>query len=78
VLAGLSNAPQYVTHPGLFVNGCIVADDVDSVVLPADACGGSATLAFSKSKRPNKVLSILILSLSIYSLLCFFVLLWFY
>ncbi|KAJ3700792.1 hypothetical protein LUZ61_004497 [Rhynchospora tenuis] len=58
VLAGLSNAPQYVTHPGSFVNGSVVADDVDSVVLPADACGGDATLAFSKSKRPNKPLII--------------------
>jgi Protein of unknown function (DUF3326) len=78
VLAGLSNAPQYVTNPGLFVNGSVVADDVDSVVLPANACGGDATLAFSKSKKQNKVLSILILSLFIYSLLCFYVLLWFY
>ncbi|XP_078175090.1 uncharacterized protein LOC144568591 isoform X2 [Carex rostrata] len=58
VLAGLSNAPQYVTNKGSFVNGCVVADDVDSIVLPADACGGNATLAFSKSKRPHKPLII--------------------
>lgn len=56
MLAGLSNAPQYVINKGSSVNGCVVADDVDSIVLPADACGGNATLAFSKSKRPHKVL----------------------
>jgi hypothetical protein len=35
-------------------NGCILASDVDSVVLPKDACGGDATLAFAR-KAKNRV-----------------------
>jgi hypothetical protein len=35
-------------------NGCILASDVDSVVLPKDACGGDGTLAFAR-KAKNKV-----------------------
>ncbi|KAL6351089.1 hypothetical protein AAG906_031675 [Vitis piasezkii] len=42
VLAGLSNAPQY---------GCILASDVDSVILPMDACEGDGALAFARSKK---------------------------
>lgn len=55
VLAGLSNAPQYlVKNNESLEKGCMLAGDVDSVVLPIDACGGDGTLAFSRRKR-NKV-----------------------
>ncbi|KAG4116184.1 hypothetical protein ERO13_D12G153900v2 [Gossypium hirsutum] len=55
VLAGLSNAPQYlVKNPESLAKGCILASDVDSVILPVDACGGDGALAFARSKR-NKV-----------------------
>ncbi|GAB2279997.1 hypothetical protein Dimus_014634 [Dionaea muscipula] len=60
VLAGLSNAPQYlVTGPSSSIEAasCILASDVDSVILPIDACGGDGTLAFAKS-RTNKPLII--------------------
>lgn len=54
VLAGLSAAPQYISRanrsPG---DGCIIAGDVDCVILPADACGGDAVLAFASSKNPK-------------------------
>ena len=55
VLAGLSNAPQYVVKNFKSLDmGCISANDVDSVILPADACGGDGVLAFANSKM-NKV-----------------------
>ncbi|KAG8475530.1 hypothetical protein CXB51_032279 [Gossypium anomalum] len=58
VLAGLSNAPQYlVKNPESLAKGCILASDVDSVILPVDACGGDGALAFARSKR-NKPLMI--------------------
>ncbi|KAD7116626.1 hypothetical protein E3N88_03894 [Mikania micrantha] len=51
VLAGLANAPQYLTNKSDFQqNSCIVAGDVDSIILPADACGGDAVLAFANKK----------------------------
>jgi len=56
VLAGLSKAPQYlVKHSESMEKGCILANDVDSVVLPRDACGGDGTLAFARNAK-NKVL----------------------
>uniref|UniRef100_A0A0A9ECZ5 Uncharacterized protein n=1 Tax=Arundo donax TaxID=35708 RepID=A0A0A9ECZ5_ARUDO len=58
VLAGLSNAPQYVTRQGILDNGCIVATDVDSVILPKDSCGGDGTLAFARTVRRHKPLII--------------------
>ncbi|KAL5553388.1 hypothetical protein UlMin_040789 [Ulmus minor] len=53
VLAGLSNAPQYLEKSSLD-KGCILASDVDSVVLPIDAFRGDAALAFARSgkKKP--------------------------
>ncbi|KAJ4839370.1 hypothetical protein Tsubulata_035767 [Turnera subulata] len=58
VLAGLSQAPQYlVKNAESLVEGCLLASDVDSVILPINACGGDAALAFSRSKR-NKPLII--------------------
>ncbi|OAY66425.1 putative lipoprotein, partial [Ananas comosus] len=59
VLAGLSNAPQYVMRrQGSSANGCVVAGDVDSVILPANACGGDAAIAFARSANKNKPLII--------------------
>lgn len=58
VLAGLSNAPQYlVKNNECMERGCVLAGDVDSVVLPIDACGGDGALAFARSKS-NKPLII--------------------
>ncbi|KNA05081.1 hypothetical protein SOVF_193650 isoform A [Spinacia oleracea] len=58
VLAGLSNAPQYlVTGSNVMEKGCIFANDVDSVILPIDACAGNGVLSFAKMKR-NKPLII--------------------
>ncbi|BFG17178.1 hypothetical protein CerSpe_034520 [Prunus speciosa] len=51
VLAGLSNAPQYLVKNSESENGCILASDVDSVILPVDAFGGDGVLAFARSKR---------------------------
>ncbi|KAL8161266.1 hypothetical protein V2J09_012755 [Rumex salicifolius] len=48
VLAGLSNAPQYSLNSS--ERRCISASDVDSVILPRDACGGSGALSFARSK----------------------------
>jgi len=51
VLAGLSNAPQYLVMDSKSLEkGCIQANDVDSVILPKDACGGDACLAFARNK----------------------------
>ncbi|CAN1345002.1 Uncharacterized lipoprotein syc1174_c [Linum perenne] len=54
VLVGLSKAPQYIVSSRSSENGCLYAGDVDSVVLPLDACGGDAALAFARSngKKP--------------------------
>ncbi|KAK4263516.1 hypothetical protein QN277_028914 [Acacia crassicarpa] len=58
VLAGLSKAPQYlVKNSESTERGCILASDVDSVILPKDACGGDGALAFARSRK-NKPLII--------------------
>ncbi|AFY39028.1 hypothetical protein Lepto7376_2770 [[Leptolyngbya] sp. PCC 7376] len=52
VLAGLSHAPQFVVDrktPTLQNHG-IWSDTVDSLVIPASACGGSAVLSLSHTK----------------------------
>ncbi|KAI4387759.1 hypothetical protein MLD38_000165 [Melastoma candidum] len=52
VLAGLSNAPNYLVGRSHFgVNSCVLSSDVDSVILPIDACGGDGALAFARSKK---------------------------
>lgn len=51
VLAGLSTAPQYSTQNSMPLGkNSIAASDVDSVILPIDACGGDAALAFARRK----------------------------
>ncbi|CAM8881448.1 unnamed protein product [Rhodiola kirilowii] len=58
VLAGLSNAPQYMVNcRGSMQLDCIMASDVDSVILPRDAWRGDGALAFSRA-RENKPLII--------------------
>lgn len=44
VLVGLSRAPQYTLTQN---NYSFWAEDVDCLIIPASACGGSATLSFS-------------------------------
>lgn len=53
VLAGLSKAPQFVTQKerGRGGNFSITAEQVDAVVVPATACGGSAILNLSRNSR---------------------------
>lgn len=49
VLVGLSRAPQFLTNrPGSPES--IWADRVDAVVVPADACGGSAILSLNRAQ----------------------------
>ncbi len=49
VLAGLSRAPQFVVEPTLAGAGATLwADQVDAIVVPASACGGSALLSLGR------------------------------
>lgn len=53
VLAGLSRAPQFVVGPALGLLGgsagtTLWADQIDAIVVPASACGGSALLSLGK------------------------------
>ena len=52
VLVGLSRAPQYIinNHNYTPIPGDIWAEQVDVVIIPASACGGSAILSFSSKK----------------------------
>jgi hypothetical protein len=50
VLVGLSRAPQFNVNPVKAAYGEIWAEQVDVVVIPADACGGSAILSLSHSQ----------------------------
>ena len=49
VLVGLSRAPQFVSN-SLPLPGDLWADQVDAVVVPADACGSSTLLSLSQSR----------------------------
>ena len=48
VLAGLSRAPQFIVSSDKPQPGDIWADQVDAIVIPATAAGGSAVLSFSQ------------------------------
>ncbi|KAL3628990.1 hypothetical protein CASFOL_028036 [Castilleja foliolosa] len=51
VLAGLSMAPQYLVEGSKTLGReSIVASDIDSVILPINACGGDGALAFARMK----------------------------
>ncbi|KAF3432206.1 hypothetical protein FNV43_RR26945 [Rhamnella rubrinervis] len=57
VLAGLSNAPQYVVNNSESLEkGCILASDVDSVILPINACAGDGAIAFARSNRKKPLI----------------------
>jgi hypothetical protein len=49
VLVGLSRAPQFVGLSAAIASDTIWADQVDAVVIPATACGGSAVLSLAQS-----------------------------
>jgi Protein of unknown function (DUF3326) len=53
VLVGLSRAPQFIVGANheLSESNDIWAHDVDAVIVPASACGGSALLSLSQSRR---------------------------
>ncbi|MEC4814164.1 MAG: DUF3326 domain-containing protein [Scytonema sp. PMC 1069.18] len=53
VLVGLSRAPQFIirTSHELSESSDIWASDVDAVIVPASACGSSALLSLSQSRR---------------------------
>ncbi|TVU55238.1 MAG: DUF3326 domain-containing protein [Arthrospira sp. PLM2.Bin9] len=55
VLAGLSRAPQYVQSP-LTAPDSIWAHQVDAVVVPETACGGSAILSFANT--PTRIITV--------------------
>ncbi|WP_044259988.1 DUF3326 domain-containing protein, partial [Richelia intracellularis] len=56
VLVGLSHAPQFITRKSLNKTGTIVdhlsiwAEQINSVVLPASACGNSTLLNLSQKQ----------------------------
>lgn len=58
VLVGLSHAPQFVVNRGNLASlpGDIWATEVDAVVVPATACGGSALL--SLSQLPTQIIAV--------------------
>ncbi|KAL7138724.1 hypothetical protein ABFS83_09G001900 [Erythranthe nasuta] len=62
VLAGLSSAPQYLVQKesslGRMGSSIVVGSDVDSVILPVDAFGGDAALAFASMKNNRRPLII--------------------
>lgn len=47
VLVGLSKAPQFTLNKNYH---SIWAEEIDALIIPKDACGGSATLSFSQTK----------------------------
>eukprot|EP00257_Ricinus_communis_P022319 XP_015582008.1 uncharacterized protein LOC8286068 isoform X1 [Ricinus communis] len=59
VLAGLSRAPQYLAKDSqFFEKGCLVGSDVDSVILPIDACGGDGALAFARKQNKPLIIAV--------------------
>ncbi|MGV0026210.1 DUF3326 domain-containing protein [Phormidesmis priestleyi] len=53
VLVGLSHAPQFITHSSNLPTD-VWADQIDAVVIPATACGGSAILSLGRSLRVTR------------------------
>jgi len=53
VLVGLSRSPQFITSNlrSSNINQIITKEDIDAVIIPASACGGSAVLALNQSDR---------------------------
>ena len=68
MLAGLSKAPQFVERGDRGGSGTLWADDVDCVVVPANACGGEGTLALCR-KSGRKVIQLFLCGAFILKLL---------
>jgi hypothetical protein len=56
VLVGLSRAPQFITTPQSSAGG-IWNDEVDAVIIPESACGGSGLISFARSSR-TKIITV--------------------
>ena len=55
VLVGLSRAPQFITDSA--PNQGIWNDEVDAVIIPESACGGSGVISFARSSR-TKIITV--------------------
>lgn len=51
VLVGLSRAPQFITRNAPLRSDDLWAEQVDAVVIPETACGGSAVMSLSRTTR---------------------------
>ncbi len=56
VLVGLSRAPQFVTQRAIAHVSDIWSDQIDAVIVPATACGGSAVLSLSAT--PAQIITV--------------------
>jgi Protein of unknown function (DUF3326) len=56
VLVGLSRAPQFITTPESSDRG-IWNNEVDAVIIPESACGGSGLISFARSSR-TKIITV--------------------
>ncbi|MGF1515329.1 MAG: DUF3326 domain-containing protein [Elainellaceae cyanobacterium] len=56
VLVGLSRAPQFIQPHGGCPSNSLWVSDVDAVIIPESACGGSAALSFGD--RPTAVITV--------------------
>ncbi len=56
VLVGLSRAPQFITTPKSAARG-IWNQEVDAVIVPESACGGSGLISFARSAR-TKIITV--------------------
>jgi hypothetical protein len=57
VLVGLSRAPQFITIPPHSLDRGIWNDEVDAVIIPESACGGSGLISFARSSR-TKIITV--------------------
>ncbi|KAH7284511.1 hypothetical protein KP509_34G057500 [Ceratopteris richardii] len=62
VLAGLSRAPQFIIRTeqpeGFSHPQSLWAHDIDSIVIPINACGGAGTVAFSQAKHKPLLIAV--------------------
>ena len=57
VLVGLSRAPQFITTSPSPTDGGIWNHEVDAVIIPESACGGSGLISFAKSAH-TKIITV--------------------
>lgn len=50
VLVGLSRAPQFIFNRNNYLSSDIWSEQIDALIIPANACGGCAVLSLSDSK----------------------------